>query len=66
MREEDEDVHPQAVARKTNAKTRLFGGIALGVAGIVLMFLGDAWVGMMAACIGFGILSVSDVKTLRG
>ena len=65
MRETDDKPHPKAAERRRVALRNFVGSTAMGVAGLYMM-VGTEHVlyGLVAAVIGFGIATFSDVKEL--
>lgn len=65
-REEDEVIHEKAIERKLKATQRLIGSSLLGIVGLVMMVRGEnVWIGLAAAGLGWGLLTVADLKELR-
>jgi hypothetical protein len=74
VREHDEDVHPQAMERETEARIkqlraqqRLIGSYALGALGLwKLATVDDVWVWLGVVLIAFGLANVDQVLKAMG
>ena len=65
-REEDEVIHEKAAERQLRATQRLIGSSLLGIVGLVMMVRGEnVWLGLAAAGLGWGVLTVADLKELK-
>ena len=57
MREDDGQVHPEAVARARRATVRMWSGLVIAAAGLGAVFLlGEVYLGFGVALLGTGIL----------
>ena len=65
MRESDEGLHPEAIARARRATIRLWSGLVIAAAGLAAVFaLGETYLGFGVALVGTGLLPADKLLEL--
>lgn len=65
MRETDQAPHPAAVARAKHERVKLWAGLVIAAAGLVVVFtLQEVYFGFGVALLGAGIVPIEKVGTI--